>query len=457
MELTASPLVNELNLINASVQKKRYYAYEAVLSNEKEDFDVMKVISIDWVRDYRNAVTDEVIIEVMVLAGQFIHRVLPFKENLTLHLTKIPFGGSTNSRDIVVQEFRAILLETDQNASLGNTPATATEEAANLSATHQFYLQLQEVVYEQVRTEMVGGIFKKTTPFDLLMSLLFNSINGLNADQENMILGVNSVPPNNTKLRENIVVPHGIPLTDVAGLLQKELGGIYSAGLGFYLQRSYWHVWPLYDFTRYDEVERTALFVILPDPRFRGTEKTYRSTERHFVAVITGGVSKVDTSEGELLNEGGAVRFPDTDKMMESFAEVSGNKAVAKRTYNANEYNAVKRRTDTTMSRVKPKLNHSNPYNEASKLAARAGAFVTLNWQNSDPDLITPDLQCEVAFTVKGSPRFVNGIVVHAHVLSALAGTGLHQQAHQVTTQVVVMLDRNDPDYQAFINEQNKS
>lgn len=457
MELHNSPLFYELNLIYRESESARYYSYEAVISTEAEDIDVLKVISVDWIRDYKNAVTDEIMIEVALASGTYLKRIMPFKENLKMVLTKRPIGGGNGDKDIVVQEFIAILVDQNQKETLGSNPATATEMAANQSDMHKVFFQLQEVVYEQVRTAMVGGVPRRTTPFDLLISLLFNSINDLEVDVENKILGVNAVPPSNTTVREQIIIPHGVPLTDLAGLLQTQLGGIYSAGIGCYLQRNYWHVWPLYDSTRYDIVEKTALFIILPDGKNQGTERTYRKTDRHFVAVITGAVSKVDASEGALLNAGGAVRFADTNNMMESFVETKGNKSVAKRSFNNNEYVGVKRRTPSTMSRVSTKLNHSNPYNEASKLAARAGAFITMAWENSNPDLITPDLQCEIGFTVDGAPKFINGIVVHAHALSALAGKGMHQTAHQITTQVVVMVDRNSPEYQSFIDEQNKS
>jgi hypothetical protein len=453
MELTQSPLANELTLINQVATWGRYYSYEATITTEAEDLDVLKVVSVDWIRDYRNAVTDEILLQVALPSGEYLKRVLPFKENLRVTLTRTPIGviSDDDPRTITVQEYQAFIIATEMADTLGSNPQTATEDAANLVGFEKITLQLQELAWEQVRTEMVGGIFQRTTPFDLLISLLFNSIKELDVDVESRILGVNSVPPSNTVKRDHILIPHGVPLTSVAGLLQTQLGGIYSAGMGCYLQGGYWHVWPLYDNKRFDVATRTATFIILPDPRLRGTEKTYRATDRHLVAVITGGVDMVDNSESALLNHGNAVRFPDSNSMMESFVEKGGNKAVAKRTNNNTEYTGVQRRTGTQMSRVVGDMTKTNSYHESSKLAGRSGAFIRLHWENSEPSWITPDLQCEVGFTANGTPAFMPGIVVHAHVYSALAGTGLHQSAHQITTEVIVMVDRNSPEYQAFI------
>lgn len=454
MELSESPLANELALINQEADFGRYYSYTAVFTTEAEDIDVMKVISMDWIRDYVDAFADEVHMQIAMPSGTYLKRVLPYKENLKITVTKTPVGRTTDNdpRRITVQEFQCFILGANETDTIGTRPETATEEAANLTGFQKVDLQLQELVFEQLRTEMVGGVPQAQTPYDFLLSMLWKSLNELEADLANQILGVNStVPPSNNTKREHILIPHGTPLTSLAKLLQTQLGGIYSAGLGCYLQRSYWYVWPVYDYTRFDSAERTASFIVLPDPKFKGTEKTYRIQDKHLIAIITGGVSKQDGSEAALLNQGNAVRFADSDKLMEGFFEKDGNKGIAKRTNNNNEYVGIKRRTDTSMSRVTTNLGRSNVYHEASKLAARAGAYITLNWENSDPDMITPDLQCEVGFTVDGAPVFIQGIVVHAHAFSALAGTGLHQEAHQITTQIVVMVDRNSPEYQQFI------
>lgn len=457
MELSNSPLRKELDLINLSTEWGRYYSYEATISTEAEDIDVLKVVSFDRIRDYRGACTDEMIIEVRMPSGAYLKRILPFKENLTLTLTQTPIGRITDDdpRTIVVQEFQALLIGKDMSNTLGSNPQTATEDAANLTGLEMVVFQLQDLGWEQVRTEMVGGIAQDTTPFDFLLSLLFNSIKNMDVDEANKIIGVDAIPPSNTVKRSHIMLQHGVPLTKVAGLLQTQLGGIYSAGIGCYRQGPHWYVWPLYDNTRFDTAETTATFVILPDPRFKGTEKTYRVSGNHLIAVITGGCAMEDASEGGLMNDGNAVRFADSDKMMESPVQKGGNKAVAQRTYNNTEYVGVQRRGKTQLSRVVADTSRTNAYNESSKLAARSGAFVRLHWENSLPDWITPGLQCEVAFTVDGSPVFVAGVVVHAHAYSRLAGTGMHQVGHQITTEVVVMVDRNSPEYDNFIESLN--
>ncbi|MNB58619.1 hypothetical protein D3C75_49650 [compost metagenome] len=457
MEFSETTLSAEYDLIKRD-GRETYYSYDATFVTEKEEIPVMMVVSSDFIRDYRNAAADEILITVVVPWGQYLHRVLPFKENLKMTVTRTRVGqqGEQTADAVMVQTFSVHLPVEGETATMADSPETSTEYAADLSGMKKIQVQLQEEAFALSRSEMIGGVFRDSTPFDILISVLDRSIKEMDLEVEQAIVGINSVPPNNTTKRSTTIVPHGTPLVSLADKLQKIFGGIYTAGIGCYLQKGFWHVWPLYNYKRYDEAEYTALFVLAPSQQYRGVERTWRLVDKHLTVFVTGGVQRQDPSEVRLLNEGNGARFANTDAMMEGFFEVSGNKAVAKRTNNANEYEAVNRKANS-MSRVSSDMISSNTYNEASKIAERNGAYLTMNWENSNPDVIVPGLQSEVGFIVNGVPAFINAVVVHAHSYSAVAGTGMHQKIHQITTEVVVMVDRTNPAYQQYLDSASDS
>lgn len=457
MEFSQTTLNAEYELIKRDGQES-YYSYEAIFVTEKEEIPVMQVVSSDFIRDYRMAATDEILIKVVVSWGQYLNRVLPFKENLkmTVTRTRVSLDGKNSADNVMVQTFSVFLPTESETGMMADSPETTTEFSADLSGVRVVQVQLQEEAFALTRSEMVGGVFRDSTPFDILIAILDQSIKGMEIEVDQAISGINSVAPNNNVKRSNTIIPHGTPLVAVADKLQKEYGGIYTSGIGCYLQKGYWHVWPLYNYKRYDEAEYTALFILAPSQQYRGVEKTWRMVDKHLTVFVTGGVQRNDPSELLLLNEGNGTRFANTDAMMEGFFEVSGNKAVAKRTNNANEYEAVNRKA-SPMSRVSTDMATSNAFNEASKIAVRNGAFLSMNWENSNPDAITPGLQCEIGFIVNGTPAFINAVVVHAHSYSAVAGTGMHQKIHQITTEVVVMVDRTSPAYQRYLDSASDS
>src|SRR5690606_7066704 len=106
MEFFQTTLGREFTAITSQGQG-RYYSYEATLVTSQGEVQAMQVISIDWIRDYRRAAGDEVLIHVALPFGQYLQEVLPFKENLRLTLIRTAnnFNGSPIAEPILEQTF----------------------------------------------------------------------------------------------------------------------------------------------------------------------------------------------------------------------------------------------------------------------------------------------------------------------------------------------------------------
>ncbi|MCY1276109.1 hypothetical protein D9M68_19380 [compost metagenome] len=454
MDFQSTPLGAEAALI-AQMGSEAYYSYTATFVTENGSLEAMSVVSVDWIRDYRNAAGDEIQIKLVIPWGKYLHHIAPFKENLKLTVVrkKLTTGGHDANEPILEQTFDAFLPMEAEGALMSSGPEVATEYTADLMGLKTVTVQLQDEVFALIRSTLVGGVFRDSVPFEVLISMLHKTAADYQTDIENAVLGVSAIPPNNKTKRSHLVIPHGTPLVSLANKLQTQFGGIYTADIGCYFQKGFWYVWPLYNYKLYDVAERTAMFIIAPSVRTRGIERTWRLVDKNISILITGGIHREDPSEALLLNLGNGTRFANTDNAMEGFLEISNNKAVAKRTNNANEYDAVARR-GRSMTRVSQDTTSTNAFQEASKIAARNGAYLTVHWENSNPDLIIPGMQCEIGFLVNNEVKFLNGVVVHCHALSALSGTGMHQKIHQITTEVVVMVDRLSPEYASFVDEQ---
>lgn len=241
MEFSQTTLGAELELIQREGVDS-YYAYDAVFVTEREEIPALTVISRDVIRDYRKAITDEVLLKVAVQWGQYLHRVLPFKENLKLTLTRrtLSHSGVEVTDSVLEQTYLARLPLESETGMLADSPETSSEYASDLTGIRIVQVQLQEEAFDQIRTEIVGGVFRDSRPYDILLSLLTQSMQNMDIDQENAIRGINAIEPSNQTKRSNTVLPHGIPLVQVADKLQTQYGGIYSTGIGCYLQKDMW-------------------------------------------------------------------------------------------------------------------------------------------------------------------------------------------------------------------------
>lgn len=453
MDFLKSTLADEYRLISESRQPK-YYTYSAVFVTENGEVDVMKVVSVEWKRDYQKAAMDTIMVEMAMQWGDYNTLIVPFKENLRLTLTRTPITatGQPIIDEIIEATFDASIMLESEESTLAARPDLVNREVSNLVGIRKVTVQLQTVAGAILRTEMVGGSFRNSRPFDVLMSIVQSSINALDVEDEYRVSGIVATAPDNNASRNNIIIPHGTPLIQVADKLQSQFGGIYNTGIGFYLQRDVFYIWSLYNTKRFDTANKTASFIIAPGKRFMGVDKTYRLVDEHLTVFVTGGVNRIDGSEVRLLNEGNGVRFADPASLMDGFVETGGNKAIAKRSNNVNEYTGVRRR-GASMSRVNENLSQTNAFHEASKLVERSTAYIVMVWENCDHDLLTPGLQCEVIYLENNVPRTINGTVIHVHAYASQVGQGPQQTLMQQSAEVIVAVDRLTPTYQMFMDD----
>lgn len=448
MEFSKSLLAEEYRLITQSNTPLSYFSYDAQITTPKETIPVITVVGIDRIGDFRESYVDQLSIQFVVGWGTYLKKILPYKEELELQLTRYEHdrNGNRQTTRSIVEDFVLVIPPQGESAALSNSPWTASEWSADITDLSVIEAQLQPKDFSIIRSEVFGGTFRDSTPFSVLMACLTHSMNNIPLEQEARIQGIDAVPPDNAYKRESVLIPHGTPIGSLADHLQTKGGGIYNAGIGCFLRKGYWHIWPLYNYKRRDQAKRTMMFIIMPSDKYRGVEKTYRQEGDHTVCLITGGVERIDPSSTKLLNGGNAVRLPNSHSIMEAPVAISGNRATALRNKNASEYAGVEKKGNTTARFTKNTVG-TNSFHEASKLTERNGAFLMMVWENARPDIIDPGMQVEVAFLVGGVVEFIDAVVVKTHEYSAMSGIGLHQKVHQCSISVTVMVDRHDPAY----------
>lgn len=452
MELRDSPLWQEISSI-AFEQSDRVapYAYKAEFLANKKRVNPFKLLSLTITRDFRNAYGDAIILEVIFPLGDFVYDVFPYRKDLLVTLSRQgQTPDTTEAAPNAIQEFqqlRATLLD-EQASSVNIEGARAnaqSKQALNLTDIITVKFQLLDLALERVRLHSVGGLFKDTSPPDVLKYVVTSVSNDLGLDEGNKVRGVEMVDSPNKDTYQQIIIPHGLKFPDLALYLHQRVGGIYPSGLGMYLFRQYWYIYPLYDLTRFDSATKTLTLINLPTNAMPGINRTFRTTANQTIALVTGDVKHLDLTESKLLNEGNGVRYLDARRVMEGYAdsEQGDNKAKVMRAENNNEFVTDKRPNGLNNVTTSDTRITANKYYEASRLAKRAGAELQCLWENANLNAIYPGMPVKFMYIKEGQIKELKGVVLGADHYIQTSGKGMTDSKHRLDTTLHLFVSRN--------------
>lgn len=451
MELRESPLWQEIQSIAFNVDLlPPVYSWKAeiVLDNGNKTVLPFKVLSLEIFRDYRNAYGDELILEVMIAAGDFVYDVYPNRQNLLINLTKEGVSGATGEQsmapDIEAQQLRATLMDDHSVTVEGLTNIAHSRQALNTVDILTVKFQLLDLALERIRMHSVGGVFRDAIPADVLKYILTSVSTGLDLDEDNAIKGVDMVESPNQETYKHIVIPHGTKFPEMPMFINHKIGGLYPTGMGVYLFRQYWYVYPLYDLTRFDSSTKTLTIINVPKNQLPGIERTYRKTANQIIVLATGDVRHADRTESNLLNQGNGVRYMDARKVIDGYANTDEgeNKAKIMRAENNNEFVTDERTNGLNNVITSNNRITANKFGEMSKLAQRAGAELQVMWENSDMGAIYPGMPVKYLYIKDDAVVELTGIVLGAQHYVQTHGKGMTNSRHRTDTALHLFVSR---------------
>ncbi|MNU19716.1 hypothetical protein D3C71_79490 [compost metagenome] len=448
MEFEKTSLFRETMTIVQSGEKPVHFLWEADIHAGGQTIRALKVLQIDTQRDFENAYGDTVIVRLAILGGTYAFRIYPNQSKLDITLHRIPIG-ETNSfpnpdAKRQTERYTAVLVDRGNPTLEGNSPSTGDEEALNQTNLFEIEFQLSNKAMEQIRMMTVGGIYRGSTNEDVIKYVLTNACAAVKVDGARTPKGVDMVKASNGAERAHIVIPQGTAVVDLPNYVHNKCGGVYSTGMGYYMQGDYWYVYPCYDSKRFNEAPKTLTVINVPKNKFPDAPRTYRKDGRNTIILATGEVSFKDFSDARQLNEGNGVRFADADNFMGTgFAVTKNNRTTMSRGDNVSEFVSTQR--DNGMNNVKFSRNKitSNSFVEYSNMAQRDGSYISLLWVNALPELIFPGMPARVLYLDKGEIREIYGVVLKAFDATQLVGAGITADRHGTTVALSIFVQRS--------------
>lgn len=446
MELEQSSLYREIQAIVTAPSKPVHYTWIADIHvmATGESYRALKVLSKDEVGDYENAYADQIIVTLALPGGTYAKRIYPNQSNLDITMYRIPVSEVSEAADLdrstQTERYTATLIDAGNpqlEANGGNTP---TEEALNLTNIFTISFQLVNKSLEQIRMLSVGGNYRYTTVEEVIKGVLTREsqrvvVEGIRAPQ-----GVDMVEASNQERRDHIILPQGTKLTAVPQYVHDKCGGVYSTGMGYYLQGDYWYVYPCYDTTRFSKAPRTLTIINVPKNKFPNIERTYRQDGKNTVILATGDVRFRDDTDQQQLNEGNGIRFADATKFMDGLSETKNNRTVMSRGANASEFISTARPNGNNNVQMSKNAITANPFVEYSKMSRRSGSFLSLEWEHSNPSLILPGQMVSLMYLIEDEIKILYGVVLKVHHFTQLLGEGLTSSRYKNTSALSVFV-----------------
>lgn len=397
-------------------------------------------------RDYESGYAECMVLTFELGAGAYAYNILAARDELWVDLVTIPVYGDTNvQRDgskSIVERYKALLINQDNPSMAGRDAQASSETDMDLSGLVQVQLQLISQAAYQVQAMSFGRGYRDRTPFDVLYSALTETTKLVSTNNQQMIFGVTPVKGWNETKRATIPIPDGTKLLSIPALLQDKEGGIYPAGLGCFLQKGQWHLYPPYDVKRQNTTPKVLTIIVVPSNRHYGSERTYRRTANQVVIVSSSGGQVSDKGFTDQLADGNAVRFSDANKVISGDVQFENNKALMNRSQNLFEFTGGKFKDGTNNAQWAAQRATANPFKHYSDLAQRKGQYVLREWLHGDADLLEPGMVVKYMVAANGLVQTFFGVLLGTYETRVPRNPGPVSEGFPSTIQLKLFLSR---------------
>lgn len=451
MRITESSLQQELDLIIKDGSKPVHFTYSCEIAFGEEVVVPFKLLKQEVSRRYAATpespvarYTDKVILTVQ-LTESVVNKLYSNRENILITVfkhTQGEGGNQTNETSVYTHRYRAVLLNGKSSILEGNQTFSDNDQVTDMAGFKEVYFELLDLAVEQLRLKSVGTVYRDMTMKDIIVGTLTYAAGTLSLDDEDMIKGVDMVEPNHNTMKEQTVVEQGTPLMKFTRVLQESCG-VYSAGIGHYIQNKQWYVFPEYNLKRFETAPKTLTILNVPRGQLPAIERTYYSDSGKVTLISTGETNHLDDSEAQQLNMGNGVRFLNADKVLQGgFSKMENGIIKVDKNKNIHEFVIEQRGTSLNSAPFSDNKITSNILNEESKVARRMGSFIRFTWENANADLIIPGMPCRFVY-MKGTELItVYGSVVGVDFVSIVISKAIDATRYVQMASVTIFVEK---------------
>ena len=438
MQFFKNPLYNECEKIMSGTKDIAMFYYEMILITPVKNHRPIKLLSIDNIGDYVRNFSDVISVSCVFPSGDYTHEIRPYYEDIEVIILRRPDQLNTKDVEVNFNIYRGIIQQLTPDYRVSGDATMDEQELANLTKFTKVDIDLHEKIIEEVKNISVGTVLYSSTPASAISTLLPKLSSDIKLDNQNVTVSFDMQPPHNTQAQAQIVIPP-MKLTDLGDYMQSEGGGVYNHDIAVYLKKGSWYVWSVFDPSEQDYVDKTITFILAPKDRYPGIERTYRTTTRQTLVMVTGDRKHLDHSQVDRQNVGTGIRFTNPGKLLDDFVKMDGDKPTINRSSNTTE--VLYDPNPTGKNNVRDIVATNNIYEELSKVAPQRGSYLNLMWENSNPDLIRPDMNVRVMVMEGGTTNYYNGRILGVHTYIQNVGEGVLSNRFGTASNITLFME----------------
>ena len=416
--------------------------FECTLTDNTYQIDVVCVNALSIDRDYKYNYSDCTVIEVMMPEGTYAKSIYPRRRGLyalvkAIEVTKtgIPIN---DYKPIVVQRFRATIIDAISPALLNAKEEGEDFNKGDIGSLISLSIQLTDEVSEYIRQVNMQAILRNVNLFNTVKTLLIPSV--LKRKTNAMAMGVLMTPPDNTKVYKQIILNPSLSAIDLVDWLQDNYG-IYNNGLGVYLQKKYWYVFPLMQTVQFKESDKTITIISMSADRMRGTEKTFVFKNNHLLILATANIEQKDNTDSFQRNIGNGMRYINADRVIDRYSQTSNGTTTLSKKNNVIEYKAFSREDGYNYVPFSSDISSVNNSNTLSTLSYSQDNIVKITWENSNPTLLLPGMQVRYLYRENKKIKKLTGTLLGVRQYYSAVEKGILQSIQSSVSLLTIVLN----------------
>jgi hypothetical protein len=430
------------------------FNYTGILHTKKHDFDVMKIVTIDIMRDYVNNVGDQIAISFMMPLGNYIKKLYPCRDNLEFTLTRkrVVYSNSAlldDDEEIYEERFKAVF-SMEQNTNITGSEYDSIDEfTLNHLEIVTVNLQLISRQLEPLRVKTAGGVFEKVKTLDLIKGMMMGESNKIKIEGNKILDSFDIVEPNNKEERKSVMIPHNTLVTALPTYLQEVMGGVYNAGVGSYLQsfssKITWFVYPLFNVKRFEEDVKKAIFYAVPRNKYPAVERSYRIDSDFIHIAATGAKVIRNHGESEYMASGSGHRMFDARTVMKKPVNPTEDGPVGIRKLVNHELVVKAREDNLNYAPPSHRAISANPFSQASHTNIKTGSRLDITWLNASPELLYPNMPCKYLYlNNENEVEELFGVIIAVQIYTKIDGKGVLSDMYSTVAQITVYCKTSD-------------